>query len=106
MEKPEERHVMAFLDERQKERSRVDAVSDESLVGREAALRGDFLNDATELLEGHAGCTDADSLVEAFPGTGDQVEVLLGDGVADGICFRQSRWLVSMANTGSRTAYT
>lgn len=59
--------------ERQKERSRVDAVSDESLVGREAALRGDFLDHATELLEWHAGCTNTNSLVETFPGAGDQI---------------------------------
>lgn len=77
MEQPEGRHekfeceLMMMLDERKNKRSRVDTVSDESLVAREAAFRGDFLDHATELLEWHTGSTDADSFVEAFPGTGD-----------------------------------
>jgi hypothetical protein len=66
-------------------------VADESLVRREPSRRCDLLNHPPNVLELRSRLADPDGFVEAFAGAGNQVEVLLRDGGADGVCERNNQ---------------
>lgn len=71
----------------------MDAVANKGLVRREACLCRNIFDDVAEILEGRPRSTCSDRLVQTFPGAGDQVEVLLRDGVTDRVCKEETNQL-------------
>lgn len=63
--------------------SRVDPVANKRLVRGEAALRCNFFDNAAELLKRHSRFAYPNRLVEASTRARDQLQVLLGDCIAN-----------------------